>query len=91
MLVLTRKSGQTINIGDEIKIKIVEIGNGFVKLGIQAPREQPIYREELYEKLRLENVEAAHMDLEGLKHLPDLKGRESKGKGIHLAKKNNER
>ena len=67
MLVLTRKVDQTINIGEDIKIKIVEIGNGFVKLGIEAPRELPIYREELYEKLKQLNKEAARLDMEKLK------------------------
>ncbi len=73
MLVLTRKSGQTINIGDDIRIKIVEIGNGFVKLGIDAPKEMPIYREELYEKLKQLNVEAARIDIEKLKNFLGVK------------------
>lgn len=67
MLVLTRKVDQTINIGEDIKIKIVEIGNGFVKLGIDAPRELPIYREELYERLKQLNKEAAKLDMGRLK------------------------
>ncbi|HMK44978.1 MAG TPA: carbon storage regulator CsrA [Dissulfurispiraceae bacterium] len=67
MLVLTRKTDQTIAIGESIKIKILEIGNGFVKLGIDAPRDMPIYREELYEKLKQLNVEASKLDMEKLK------------------------
>ena len=73
MLVLTRKIDQTINIGDDIKIKIVEIGNGFVKLGIEAPRELPIYREELYEKLKQLNKEASKLDIDRLKDFLGLK------------------
>ena len=76
MLVLTRKAGQTINIGDDIRIKIVEIGNGFVKLGIEAPRELPIYREELYEKLKQLNIESARMDIDRLKTFLGLKQKE---------------
>lgn len=67
MLVLTRKANQTINIGDDIKIKIIEIGNGFVKIGIEAPKDMPIYREELYEKLKQFNVEAAMQSADKLK------------------------
>ncbi|MGO9016484.1 MAG: carbon storage regulator CsrA [Dissulfurispiraceae bacterium] len=68
MLVLTRKTGQIINIGDDIRIKIVDVGNGMVKLGIEAPRELPIFREELYEKLKQLNKESAKMDMDRLKH-----------------------
>lgn len=73
MLVLTRKPDQTINIGEDIRIKILEIGNGYVKLGIDAPREMPIYREELYEKLKQLNLESARMDIERLKNFLGLK------------------
>lgn len=72
MLVLTRKAGQTINIGDDIRIKILEIGNGFIKLGIEAPKDLPIYREELYEKLKQLNRESASMDIDKLKNFLGL-------------------
>lgn len=73
MLVLTRKADQLINIGDDIRIKILEIGNGYVKLGIDAPREMPIYREELYEKLKQLNLESARMDIDKLKNFLGMK------------------
>jgi carbon storage regulator len=73
MLVLTRKTDQTINIGDNIRIKILEIGNGYVKVGIDAPRDLPIYREELYEKLKQLNVEAAKLDMDRLKDFLEIK------------------
>jgi carbon storage regulator len=74
MLVLTRKSDQTIAIGDHIKVKILEIGNGFVKIGIDAPRDTPIYREEVYERLKQLNIEAAKIDMARLKDFLEIKG-----------------
>ncbi|RMG58176.1 MAG: carbon storage regulator [Deltaproteobacteria bacterium] len=67
MLVLTRKEGQVITIGENIRIKVVEISGNSVKLGIEAPRDMPIYREELYEKLKQLNVEAAKLPLDRIK------------------------
>lgn len=58
MLVLTRRSGQSIRIGDNIIIKIVDIDGSQVKIGIEAPKGVVIFREELYEKLRESNIEA---------------------------------
>ena len=52
MLVLTRRLGESITIGEDVKIIIVEIDGNQVKLGIEAPREIEIYREELYEKIK---------------------------------------
>lgn len=52
MLVLTRRLGESITIGDNVKLIVVEIDGNQVKLGIEAPREIEIYREELYEKIK---------------------------------------
>ncbi len=59
MLVLTRKSGEGIWIGDNVRIVVVDIREGQVKLGIEASRETPIYRDEIYEKIRSANVAAS--------------------------------
>ncbi|MFN8615188.1 MAG: carbon storage regulator CsrA [Vampirovibrionales bacterium] len=48
MLVLTRKTGQKLIIGGGIEIKVLETHGDSVKIGIQAPKDVPIYREELY-------------------------------------------
>lgn len=50
MLVLTRKQGESIIIGEDIKVTILKIGENFIKIGIDAPREIPVYREELLNK-----------------------------------------
>ncbi len=47
MLVLSRKKGQTIRIGEEILVKIIEIKGGIIRVGIEAPTEVPILRSEL--------------------------------------------
>jgi carbon storage regulator len=52
MLVLTRRLGESITIGEEVKVVIVDIDGNQVKLGIEAPRHIEIYREELYEKIK---------------------------------------
>jgi len=61
MLVLTRKSGEGIWIGDGVRIVVVDIKEGQVKLGIDASRQTPIYRDEVYEKVRGANTDSVRM------------------------------
>lgn len=55
MLVLTRKIGETIAIDDHIKITVVQIKGKQVRLGIEAPKETRVYREEIYKAIQDEN------------------------------------
>jgi carbon storage regulator len=59
MLVLTRKSGERLKIGHEITITVLEVAGGQVRLGIEAPSEVSVHREEIYERIRQENIKAA--------------------------------
>lgn len=59
MLVLTRKLGESIAIDDHIKVVVVQIKGKQVRLGIQAPKETKIHREEVYAAIQEQNKEAA--------------------------------
>ena len=59
MLVLTRRVGEVIRIGDDVSICILEIQRGQVRVAIDAPREIPVHREEVYQMVRDENRQAA--------------------------------
>ena len=59
MLVLARKVGQSIVINDNVEILVIEVRGEQVRLGIEAPRNIPVYRKELLEQIREENLSAA--------------------------------
>ncbi|OGF99206.1 MAG: carbon storage regulator [Candidatus Glassbacteria bacterium RIFCSPLOWO2_12_FULL_58_11] len=59
MLILTRKLGESIAIGDSIKVTLLEVQGKQVKLGVLAPQDVPIHRQEVYEKIQLENLRAS--------------------------------
>lgn len=70
MLVLTRKIGESFVVGDDIKVTIIDIiGGNKVRVGIEAPQEVPVYREEIYELIKAENQKAAQSDPASLKDL----------------------
>ena len=56
MLVLTRKVGERINIGEDIVVRVVEVNRGNVRIGIEAPGSVSIYRQEVYEKIQEQNL-----------------------------------
>ncbi|WP_442596330.1 carbon storage regulator CsrA [Neobacillus sp. D3-1R] len=59
MLVLTRRNGESIKIGDDIEITIIQSKNDQVKIGIKAPNNIEILRKELFEETRNENAQAS--------------------------------
>lgn len=69
MLIVTRKKGQSIMIGDDIQITVSKLEDGSVKLGIDAPKELTILRKEIYEEIKNENKEAMNINIDMLKNL----------------------
>ena len=72
MLVLTRKLGESIAIGDEIRITVAGIGAGQVRIGVDAPREIAVHRQEVYDRIQEANRRAAETARRGLKEMAKL-------------------
>ena len=69
MLVLTRKKNESIQIGDDIEIKVIGIEGDQVKIGIAAPKSIEIYRKEIYVDIQEQNSAAASIPIDILKQL----------------------
>lgn len=69
MLVLSRQRDETIMIGDEVEITVVDIRGDKVRLGINAPRSIQVHRKEVYEAIQRENTASAHVQVDDLRHL----------------------
>ena len=59
MLIITRKPGEKIMLGDDVVVHVMEIVGNSVRVGIQAPRSLPVYREEIWAAVRQENEASA--------------------------------
>ncbi|MBM7704468.1 carbon storage regulator CsrA [Metabacillus iocasae] len=73
MLVLTRKSKESIQIGDDIEITILKVEGDQVKIGINAPKHIDIHRKEIYQAIQQENKQASETAIDLLQQLKKLK------------------
>lgn len=67
MLILTRRIGESVMIGDDIAVTVLGVKGGQVRLGVEAPSNVAVHREEIYRRIRAERVE------------PDIMPKESRG------------
>ena len=77
MLVLTRKEGERIQVGDNISILVMDVKGKQVRLGITAPADVKVYREEIFKRIKEENINASNInpsELDRLKSMMDKKG-----------------
>lgn len=62
MLILSRRPGESVHVGDDIKITILSIKGQQIKLGLDVPEHMPVYREEIYLKVQSQNTSALELD-----------------------------
>ena len=65
MLILTRRVGETLMIGDEVTVTVLGVKGNQVRVGVNAPRDVAVHREEIYERIKLEDDESAADDDSG--------------------------
>ncbi len=62
MLIITRRPGEKLMVGDDVVIEVIEVNGSSVRIGIAAPKSIPVYREEIYTAVKEENAAAATAD-----------------------------
>jgi carbon storage regulator len=64
VLIITRRPGEKIMLGDDVVIEVIEVSGSSVRVGIAAPKSIPVYREEIWRSVKEERASAAAMDPE---------------------------
>jgi carbon storage regulator len=59
MLILTRRVGETLMVGDEVTVTVLGVKGNQVRIGVNAPKEVAVHREEIYQRIKQEQVDAA--------------------------------
>ncbi len=79
MLVLSRRIGESVVIGNDVVVTILEIRGDIIRVGIQAPRDVPVHRQEVFEAIEEANRLAASPDTEAVTALADAVRRRTEG------------
>jgi carbon storage regulator len=66
VLIITRRAGQKIMLGDDVTVHVMEIVGNSVRIGVEAPKSVPIYREEIWAAVKEENQASASADTESM-------------------------
>jgi carbon storage regulator len=83
MLILTRKVGECIRIGDSIEIKVIDVNRNNVRIGVEAPRHISVLRDEVYQKIQQENIHSARAASSDLLKAAELLSQKGKGSDGH--------
>jgi len=81
VLILTRKIGESIMVGDQVRVVVVEVKGRQVRLGVEAPGDTKIYRGEIFERIQEENRRASQVPADALSKVSSLWSRIRSGGG----------